>query len=111
MEKPVVVETLDLNLNKLSQILVYLLTVDRKDQFTATDVYNLAKSYGLETVSVEAVDESCRELLITSVFKSNTPGQYRFSVPAYPAILRQLEMADRTHLERLINLYQQRARA
>lgn len=106
-----VVETLDLNLNKLSQILVYLLTVDRKDQFTATDVYNLAKSYGLETVSVEAVDESCRELLITSVFKSNAPGQYRFSVPAYPAILSQLEMADRTHLERLINLYQQRARA
>jgi hypothetical protein len=103
-----VVETLDLNLNKLSQILVYLLAFLGGEQFNAQEVYKLAQNYGgLNDISPERVEESCNELFITSVFTSAGPGRYRFSVPAYPALLRQLEKADRAHLDTLIEKYNQ----
>ena len=100
-----VVETLDLNLNKLSQILVYLLAIQGEADFGAQQVYELAQAYGLSNISSERVAESCNELFITSVFASAGPERYRFSVPAYPALLRQLEVADRAHLETLIDKY------
>jgi hypothetical protein len=101
-----VVETLDLNLNKLSQIVVYLLAANNKEQFSVDDIYSILTDYEVSSLTKEKIYESVRELSITGVFSTaTTQNIYKFSVPSYAELLRQYEVADKDYILNLIQKY------
>ena len=101
-----VVETLDLNLNNLSQIIVYLLAANNGEKFGVDDISALLSDYGVSNLPKEKIHESVQELLITGVLSSaTTQNSYKFSVPSYANLLRQYDLTDTDYLLNLIQKY------
>jgi hypothetical protein len=99
-----VVETLDLNLNNLSQIIVYLLAANNGEDFNVDDIYSLLHDFGISKLTKEKIHESVQELLITGVL-STSQNRYKFSVPSYANLLRQYDLTDTHYLLNLIEKY------
>jgi hypothetical protein len=104
-----VVETLGLNINNLSQLLVYLIAAEKKEQFGVDDIYSVLKSYhNFPQLTKDRISESVQELLITGVFSTAANQNfYKFSVPSYSKLLRQYDLTDRDYLDNLIQRYTQ----
>jgi hypothetical protein len=103
-----VVETLGLNLNKLSQIVVYLLAANNIEEFSVDSIYSILNEYDVSSLVKEKIHESVQELLITEVFSTAAAqGVYKFSVPSYAKLLRQYEVADKDYILNLIQKYNQ----
>lgn len=104
-----VVETLGLNINNLSQLIVYLIAAEKKEQFTVDDIYIVLKSYDdFPLLTKDRISESVHELLITGVFSTAANQNfYKFSVPSYSNLLRQYDLTDKNYLDNLIQRYTQ----
>jgi hypothetical protein len=92
-------DTLSLNLADLTRLGVYLLAIERCDRFNAGDLARLAPGYQLPADLPWA--ECLDELQMTGVVRSEG-GMYRFSVPTYPELLRQMEATLQDDVAHLI---------
>jgi hypothetical protein len=97
--------TLGQNLNSLPQLIVYLLAIEKVNLFNLGNIKmrGIRFEKGLSVISDTNWKDSLDELLVTSVIKKGpTPGQFTFSVPSYPEILRQFEVTDQEVIFELI---------
>lgn len=101
-----VVETLDLNLNNLSQLVVYLMAATKKEVFSVDDINGELASFEILKLTREKIHESVQELLITGVFSTaDNQYTYKFSVPSYAELLRQYDLTDKNYITNLIEKY------
>ena len=92
-------DTLSLNLGDLTRLSVYLLAIERCDRFGPADLSRLAPGY---QVPAEMPWPQCLdELQMTGVIRAEG-GVYRFSVPTYPELLRQMEQSLQDDVAQLI---------
>ncbi|MCX6017396.1 MAG: hypothetical protein NTZ50_02655 [Chloroflexi bacterium] len=92
-------DTLSLNLGDLTRLSVYLLAIERCDRFNTDDLARLAPEY---SVPADMPWSQCLdELQMTGVIRSEG-GMYRFSVPTYPELLRQMEASLQDDVNQLI---------
>ena len=92
-------DTLSLNLGDLTRLGVYLLAIERCDHFNTDTLVRLAPGYELPADLPWA--QCLDELQMTGVIRSEG-GLYRFSVPTYPELLRQMEASLQDDAEQLI---------